>query len=370
MIALLWAGFVAYVLVMLAIDLFVLNRKSHVVRAREALIWTGVCVVMALAFTGVVYHIYEHDWLGIGSSFMERNAGMENGGAHADAAPASDAAIPTEPAAAGLAPVAESHTGMGRRAATEFLTGWLIEYSLSLDNIFVIALIFTHFKVKPQFQHRVLFWGILGALVMRGVMIVAGAALIDRFHWIIYVFGAILILTAIKMLRQKEEEFDPEEGVVFRTARRVLPVSGPREDQRFFVRDGGRWMVTPLFLVLLVVETTDVIFAVDSIPAIFAVTRDPFLVFTSNVFAIMGLRSLYFALASLMDKFGNLKFSLAFVLAFVGVKMILTAFDIHIDSLVSLGVIAAALAVGIGTSLVGSARSTPHTESAGEPPAA
>jgi tellurite resistance protein TerC len=330
MTAWLWAGFIAYVLLMLAVDLLFINRKAHVVRARESLIWTGVCVAMALMFTGVVYYIYEHNWMGIASRYSEQVARMG----------------PGEAAAGGGAT-----TSLGVRAATEFITGWMIEYSLSLDNIFVIALIFAHFKIKPQFQHRLLFWGILGALVMRGGMIVAGSALIERFHWIIYVFGAILIFTAVKMLTNKEADFDPEHGFVFRTARKLLPVSEAREDNRFFVRSAGRLMVTPMFLVLLVIETTDVIFAVDSIPAIFAVTKDPFLVFTSNVFAIMGLRSLYFALASLMDRFGNLKFSLAFVLAFVGVKMLLTAVDIHISSLVSLGVIAAALAVGVGTSM-------------------
>lgn len=347
MTAWLWAGFVTFVLVMLAIDLLVLNRKAHVIRTKESLIWTGVCVALALMFTGVVYLIYSRDYMGMGTEYAEQITRMQ-----ASATPSSGAA-PAVPAVG---------QELGIRAATEFVTGWLIEYSLSLDNIFVIALIFAHFRVKAIFQHRLLFWGILGALLMRGVMIVAGAALIERFHWIIYIFGGILILTAIRMLREKGEEVDPEKGFVFRTARRVLPVSPPREDERFFVRHNNRLMVTPLFLVLLVIETTDVIFAVDSIPAIFAITKDPFLVFTSNVFAILGLRSLYFTLASLMDKFGNLKFSLAFVLAFVGVKMLLTAFHIHIDAVVSLGIIAAALGVGIGSSMLGKPRKTEATE--------
>ena len=308
----LWIGFIAFVVVMLAIDLFLINRKAHVIRPKEAMAWTCVCVVMALLFSGVVYYIYTHDVLGIGSRYAQHLAAESLAAGGHDAG---DAAA---------APAAGVWTGekLGRRAWSEFLAGWLIEYSLSLDNIFVIAMIFLHFRVKPQFQHRVLFWGILGALALRGVMILGGALLIEKFHWIMYVFAVVLLYTAVKMLRGGAEHFDPEQSPILKFSRRVFRVSAPREDERFLVREGGKLSVTPLFIVLLMVETTDVIFAVDSIPAIFAVTRDPFLVFTSNVFAILGLRSLYFALASLMDSFAHLKYSLAFVLAFVGVKML------------------------------------------------
>jgi tellurite resistance protein TerC len=335
----LWIGFIAFVVVMLAIDLFLINRKAHVIRPKEAMAWTCVCVVMALLFSGVVYHVYTHDVLGIGSRYAQHLA-AETAGAGARGV--------AEPAGGSVVWTGEK---LGRRAWSEFLAGWLIEYSLSLDNIFVIAMIFLHFRVKPQFQHRVLFWGILGALALRGVMILGGAMLIEKFHWIMYVFAVVLLYTAVKMLRGGAEHFDPEQSPILKFSRRVFRVSAPREDERFLVREGGKLAVTPLFIVLLMVETTDVIFAVDSIPAIFAVTRDPFLVFTSNVFAILGLRSLYFALASLMDSFAHLKYSLAFVLAFVGVKMLLGMWGIHMSSGLSLGVIVVALVAGVASSI-------------------
>ncbi len=369
MIALLWIGFSVFVLVMLALDLFVVNRKPHVINVRAALGWTGVCIVMALAFNVAVYYIYEHDWLGIGSKFAVINL------------PDPPALGPGEtPPADAEPPKLRIPTGQGKRAATEFFTGWLIEYSLSMDNIFVIALIFAHFQVPTRFQHRVLFWGILGALVLRGIMIGLGAVLVANFEWVLYIFGVILVYTGVKLVTQKEEDFDPEHGWVLRMARRLLPISRGISAERFTARIDGKLFFTPLFIVLLVVETTDVVFAIDSIPAIFGITRDPFLVFTSNIFAIMGLRSLYFALAALMDKFKFVKFSLAFILAFVGVKMMLEGVhrlrpvsarlfgevpgwldwlpteQVHIASGVSLGIIAAALTVGVGTSVVLSRR--------------
>ncbi|MDX2130650.1 MAG: TerC family protein [Planctomycetota bacterium] len=352
MLAWLWVGFIVFVLAMLAIDLFLVNRKPHIINIREALGWTGVCVVLALAFNVGVYFIYEHDLFGIGEKFAHMRPG-------------------DDPAPAG---------GMGRPAAIQFLSGWLIEYSLSMDNIFVIALIFSHFRVKREHQHRILFWGILGALILRGIMIGVGSALVAQFEWILYLFGAILIFTAYKLVAQKEDDFHPENGFVLRLSRRLLPISPEPDGQRFGTRINGKFFFTPLFVVLLVVETTDVVFAIDSIPAIFGITRDPFLVFTSNVFAIIGLRSLYFALAALIEKFTYVKFSLAFILAFVGVKMLLEgvqhlrgladwafagvpawlgwlpAEPVHLSPGVSLSIIAASLIVGIGTSFVVSSK--------------
>ncbi|MCK6484204.1 MAG: TerC family protein [Phycisphaerae bacterium] len=315
----LWVGFIVLVLGMLALDLGVFHRRPHVIGTREALAWTAFWVIIALLFNSAVYYMYEHHWLGIGLHI--------------------------------------GHQLGGRQAALEFFSGYLIEKSLSLDNIFVIAMIFAYFRVPAVYQHRVLFWGILGALIMRGVMIAAGVALIRRFDWITYVFGAILFLTAVKMLLTSEESVEPENNILVRVARRWYPVSPNFEGQRFFTRIDGRAAVTPLFLVLLVVESTDVLFAVDSIPAIFAVTRDPFIVFTSNVFAILGLRSLYFALASLMDRFRYLKLSLVFVLAFVGVKMILAhAFPDALSIEASLIVICSILAVGMLASVLAARR--------------
>jgi tellurite resistance protein TerC len=298
---------------MLAIDLGVFHRKSHVVTVSEAAIWTTVWVILALLFNIGVYYLYRHHVFGIGV-----DVGFEL---------------------------------TGKQAALQFFTGYVIEKSLSLDNIFVIALIFTYFGVRAEYQHRVLFWGILGALVMRGAMIAAGTALIHRFGWITYVFGALLILTAVKMLVARHDNLAPDKNPLVRLARRLYPVSADFEGQRFFTRLNSRRAITPLFLVLLVVESSDLLFAVDSIPAIFAVTRDPFLVFTSNVFAILGLRSLYFVLAGVMDKFRYLKISLVFLLAYVGVKMILTH-HYPIPTLVSLAIISGILSVGVLASVL------------------
>jgi tellurite resistance protein TerC len=293
----LWIGFNVFILLLLALDLGVFHRKSHTVSLKEALTWSGVWIALALLFN---YGIYVYQ---------------------------------------------------GEAAAVEFLTGYLIEKSLSVDNIFVFALIFSYFSVPTQYQHKVLFWGIIGALIMRAIFIAIGAALLAEFHWIIYVFGAFLVFTGIKMAMQKEQGVHPENNPVVRLFRRFFGVSHNYDGDRFFTIENGRKLATPLFIVLLIVETTDLIFAVDSIPAIFAVTKDPFIVYTSNVFAILGLRSLYFALAGIMHKFHYLKMGLSVVLMFVGVKMLLT--DLYkIPSEISLAVIAAILATSVIASLL------------------
>jgi tellurite resistance protein TerC len=314
-----WAGFLAFVLGLLALDLGVFHREVRAIRTGEALAWAAFYVTLALAFNVLVFFLYERNWLGVGISV--------------------------------------GHPLDGRTAALQFLTGYLLEQSLSLDNVFVIALIFSYFRVPLAYQHRVLFWGILGALVMRGAMIGLGAALITRFDWVIYVFGGILILTAVRMLLAGNEEPDPEKSPVIRIARRIYPVTPELHGERFFVQLNGARAATPLFLVLLMVESSDVLFAVDSIPAIFAVTQDPFLVFTSNVFAILGLRNLYFAIAPLLNRFKYLKQSLVFILAFVGVKMIL-AHTQPIPTITSLSVIIGILGVGILASALAASRET------------
>ena len=294
----LWVGFNIFVLAMLALDLGVFHRKAHVVSLRESLTWTVVWVVLALIFTGGMWHF------------------------------------------------------AGSQKALEFFTGYLIEKSLSVDNLFVFALLFSYFAVPPQFQHKVLFWGILGALIMRAVMIALGAALIAKFAWIIYVFGAFLILTGIKMIVKREEEIHPERNPIVRWFKKLMPVTSDYRGDKFFVRENGILMATPLFVVLLLLEFSDLIFAVDSIPAIFAVTQDTFIVYTSNVFAILGLRSLYFALAGVMDKFHYLKIGLGVVLTFVGVKMLLVHTAWKIDTLIALGVIVLILTASVVLSLL------------------
>ena len=288
-----WAGFILFVLLMLALDLGVFHRHAHVVSVREALGWSVVWIALGLAFGVFVYFGYEYKWAGLGLA-VDAVDGQVNDGA---------------------------------AAAVKYLTGYVVEKSLSVDNVFVIAMIFGFMAIPPIYQHRVLFWGILGALVMRGVMIAIGAELIARYHWILYVFGVFLLVTAVKMLLIREHS-DPAQNLVIRWTKRWLPVTDQFHGEHFLVRAGsagspGTWMLTPLALALIVVETTDLIFAVDSIPAIFAITADPFLVFTSNVFAILGLRSLYFALADMINRFRFLKVSLAMVLAIVGLKMLL-----------------------------------------------
>lgn len=309
----LWSGFIVLVCAFLALDLGVLNKKDHVISFREALRWTAVWVAVALCFNALIYVLYDRNIAGLGLG---------------------------------------DNPLTGGDAALLFLTGYLVEYSLSVDNIFVIALIIGAFRIPRLYQHRVLFWGILGALVLRGIMIGAGTALIHRFHWTMYVFGAILLISAAKMHLQKDdEEVDIANSRVVRLAKRFYPVSPKLHGHDFFtVLPDGRKAMTALFLVLLLVETTDVLFAVDSIPAVFAVTTDPFLVFTSNVFAIMGLRSLYFALAGMLGRFHYLKTALVVLMAFIGCKM-LAADYWHPSPAVSLGLIALILAAGVFASL-------------------
>jgi tellurite resistance protein TerC len=296
-----WVGFNVVVLAILALDLGVLHRKSEKVSLREAAIWSGVWVALSLSFAFAVYRT------------------------------------------------------LGKQSGLEFLTGYLIEYALSVDNIFVFVLIFSYFNVPEKYQHRVLFWGIIGALVLRGVMIVAGSALVTRFSWTLYIFGAFLVFTGLRMALQKgDSPYDPQRDPVLRLSRKIIPVTDDYRGKKFFVREPDasgrvRTAATPLFIVLMIVDTTDIIFATDSIPAIFAVTRDPFIVYTSNICAVLGLRALYFLLANVVDKFVYLKLGLSVVLIFIGAKMLLEQL-LHIPILASLGVVG----VVLGTSIVAS----------------
>ncbi|HTO54803.1 MAG TPA: TerC/Alx family metal homeostasis membrane protein [Myxococcota bacterium] len=317
MAVLIWAGFLALVLVFLAMDLGVFNKTPRVISTREALAWTLFYVSLSLAFSGVVYALFQHDWGGIAS----------NAPGHLD----------------------------GKHAVVQYLTGYVVEYSLSLDNVVVIALIFSYFRVPLAYQHRVLYWGVLGALVFRGIMIGAGAALLAHFSWISYVFGVFLIVSAARMLVASGESMCPEENKLYRAVRKLYPIHDDFVEHKFFIQRDGQRLATRLFVVLLFVETSDVMFAVDSIPAIFAVTSHPFLVFSSNVFAVLGLRSLYFALAPMIEHFRYMKASLVLLLAFVGVKMIL-AHHIEIPNSASLGVILGILGVGALASVIGSRR--------------
>lgn len=299
---LIWVGFNVFVLMMLALDLGIFHRSSHEVKMKEALTWSGVWIGLALIFNLIIYL-----W-------------------------------------------------RGPEVGLQFLTGYLIEKSLSVDNIFVFVLLFSYFSVPARYQHKVLFWGILGALIMRAAFIVAGTTLIDRFHWIIYIFGALLIFTGIRMAMNHGTKIDPEKNLVVRGFKKLFPVTSEYHGSKFWIREAGKWVATPLFVVLILIEFTDLIFAVDSIPAILAITSDPFIVYTSNVFAIMGLRSLYFALAGLMHLFTYLHYGLAAILVFVGGKMLLT--DIYkIPIGISLGVILLILVIAIVPSVVKRKRS-------------
>jgi tellurite resistance protein TerC len=292
-----WVVFIGFVLAMLALDLGVFHRKAHVVKPREAGVWVAIWVSLALAFAGGLWAFY------------------------------------------------------GRGIALTFLTGYVIEESLSIDNIFVIVIIFEYFRVPARCQHRVLFYGILGALLMRGIFIGLGSMLLARFHWVIYVFGAMLVVTGIRIALKRDEQFQGNRNVVVRLVRRLVPLSAEYHGKHFFTIENGRRVATPLLLVLVLVEVTDLIFAVDSIPAIFGVTRDPFIVFTSNIFAVLGLRSLYFLLAAVVDRFHLLKYGLAVILTFIGVKMLgEPIFKIHI--MTSLAIVVAVLAISILASLV------------------
>ena len=316
---LVWGGFIVLFLALLFLDLAVLHRESEELSVPQALFWTAVWICVAACFSVVIYGLYEHQWFG----FVPDDDGPRRG---AD-------------------------------AVLQYVTGYLLEWSLSVDNIFVMAIIFNFLRIPAAFQYRVLFWGIVGAIVLRGMMIGAGTALLDAFDWMFYVFGATLIISALRMLREDDEESPRDLGNSFpaRLLRRFIPVTEEMHGTRFLVRLDGRMHATPLLLALVMVELTDVVFAVDSIPAILAVTQDPFLVFTSNAFAILGLRSLYFAVAGLMALFRYLKYSLVLILAFVGVKMLLVGFY-HVPNLVSLGIIVATLAGGVLASLVAARR--------------
>ncbi len=307
MVELVWGGFLVLFLSLLFLDLSVLHREAAVLSVRQALFWTLVWVCVALSFTIVIYGLYEYRWFG-----WQPGPGVGSGG----------------------------------DAVLQFVTGYLLEWSLSVDNIFVIAVIFTYLRIPTLYQYRVLFWGIVGAIVLRGLMIAAGTTLVHRFDWMFYVFGAILLISAWRMLKDDPSDADLSKNPAVRLVRRFIPVTPELHGSRFFVRQEGRLIATPLFVALNIVNLTDVVFAVDSIPAIIAVTRDPFLVFTSNAFAILGLRALYFAVAGLMEMFRYIKYSLVFILAFVGVKMMLMH-HLHVPNLVSLAVIVVSLVVGV-----------------------
>jgi len=295
-----WIGFHIFVFIMLALDLGVFHKHSHKVPVKEAIIWSCVWITLALLFDLFIY--------------------LDN--------------------------------DFGKIRALEFLTGYVIEYSLSVDNIFVFILIFSYFAVKDQYQHKILFWGILGALIMRGIFIFAGVALINRFQWIVIIFGGFLVFTGIRMLFQKEAEVDPEKNAIVKFFRRFLPVTNSLHGDKLIVVQNRRMYATPLFLVLLIIESSDLIFAVDSIPAILAISKHTFIVYTSNIFAILGLRSLYFAIAGIMGYFRYLKVGLAFVLTFVGVKMLASYFHFEIPIVTSLGIIILILLISILASVV------------------
>lgn len=300
----LWIVFLVVIAGLLALDLGVLNRKPHEIKLKEAL-WTSLLWIgVSLAFNVLVFFT------------------------------------------------------LGAQSGLEFFAGYIVEKALSVDNLFVFIVIFGFFGVLPKYQHRVLFWGILGAIVLRGLLILLGAALVERFEWIIYLFGLFLIYTAFRLATRDEAAVDPDKNVVVKLFRRFFPVTPNFDGAKFFTRIDGKLLATVLFIVLLVIETADIVFAFDSIPAIFAITTDPFIVFTSNIFAILGLRALYFLLADLLDSFRYLKPALAFILGFVGVKMLVQAVGIYVPILVSLGVIAAALALAIAASIYVSRRET------------
>jgi tellurite resistance protein TerC len=303
----LWVGFTLFVLVILSIDLGVFHRKAHAVSIREAGSWYVVWVSLA-----VIFNIGIFIWLG-----------AEKG--------------------------------------TEFLSGYVIELSLSIDNVFVWLIILSYFAVPAQYQHRVLFLGIVGAVVLRGLFIATGITLLNQFDWVIYVFGAFLVFTGVKLALRKDEEVHPERNPFLRLVRRILPVTSDYHGQRFFIRQGGKWMVTPLFMVLLVVEATDVVFAVDSVPAILAITRDPFIVWTSNVFAILGLRALFFLVAGVLRYFRYLNIGLALVLCFVGFKMLVNDFY-HVPTIISLGAVVGILAATALASFVATRREAKNQE--------
>ena len=304
-----WILFIILISIFLALDLGVFNKTPHIISSKEAGIWTAVWVTISMAFSGVIYWLYQNNYL-------------DN---------------PTQ-----LKPI---------EASIKFLTGYLIELSLSADNIFVIAIIFSSFKIAQKYQHRVLFWGIIGAIFFRGLMIFFGVLLIQKINWITYVFGAFLLFTAIKMLFKKDEEdFNPKDSKVYKIIGKIIPITSHRDHDHFIIKENNKNYATPLLVALLVIEVMDVVFAIDSVPAILAITSDPFLVFSSNIFAILGLRSMYFFLANMLEKFSYLEYSLIAILFFVGIKMISIHFY-KFPEWVSLCFIAIALATGVIVSL-------------------
>lgn len=306
---LIWVLFIALVCVFLALDLGVFHKNDHVIKSKEAATWTAVWVTIALAFSGVIYWLFS-------DGLVENPTGLTPG-----------------------------------NAVLKYVTGYLIELSLSIDNVFVIAVIFSSFAIPPIYQHRVLFWGILGAIIFRGLMILFGVTLINRFDWIIYVFGVFLLYTAFKMIKSADHDFNPQNSFVFRQLKKVFPITGKLNGHDFFVRRMGVKAATPLFVALIVIELTDIMFALDSIPAILAITADPFIVFSSNILAILGLRSMYFLISRMLAKFRYINYSLVIILAFVGLKMLFSHY-IHLPEWVSLSVIVIALGAGIIASLM------------------
>ncbi len=319
-----WALFILLVVLLLALDLGVFNKNAHEISTKEATRWTVLWVFISLLFNALIYVMYENNWLGIGLHIGNPLTGEE--------------------------------------AALKFFTGYLIEKSLSIDNIFVIAMIFAYFKIPLMYQHRVLFWGILGAIVFRGVIIVVGTSIMRNVEWVNYVFGGLLILSATKMLVTRHDNIEPYKNPIIRLIKRFYPIADALDGGKFFTVVNGKKAMTLLMVALLVIESTDIFFAVDSIPAIFAITTDAFIVFTSNIFAILGLRSLYFVLASMMDKFRYIKMSLVFVLAFVGVKMLLVH-HFQFPVFVSLSVILGILLVGIISSVMAAKQDTAKLKS-------
>ncbi|MFI8379728.1 TerC family protein [Leeuwenhoekiella sp. NPDC079379] len=315
---LIWGLFIVFILICLALDLGVFNKEDHIIKSKEAGIWTAVWFSIAMAFSGIIYWLFSAELI-------------EN---------------PTNITA--------------NTAVLKYITGYLIELSLSIDNVFVIAVIFSSFAIPPKFQHRVLFWGILGAIVFRALMIVFGVALINKFEWIIYVFGAFLLFTAFKMLKS-DDDYDPQDSTVYKSVKKLFPVTTTIEGHAFFLVEHGKRAATPLFLALIVIELTDILFALDSIPAILAITADPFIVFTSNILAILGLRSMYFLISRMLQKFRYINYSLVVILAFVGLKMIFSHM-IEVPEWMSLAVIVLSLAGGILASIYIAGPNTPEEE--------
>ncbi|MNX55100.1 Inner membrane protein alx [compost metagenome] len=315
-----WICFLTAILLFLALDLGVFNKTPHIISSKEAGKWTGIWVTLSFLFSGVIYWLYSNNYIANPDSLKPIDASMK------------------------------------------FVTGYLIELSLSIDNIFVIAIIFAAFRIPQKYQHRVLFWGILGAIVFRGLMIYFGVLLIHKFTWTAYVFGAFLIYTAMKMLFTGEDEkFQPKKSFIYKSLKKIMPISNHIDEEHFFVRRRHITAATPLFVALVVIEVMDVVFAIDSVPAILAITSDPFLVFSSNIFAILGLRSMYFFLSHMLDKFAHLEYSLIAILTFVGLKMLLHDY-IKLPEWVSLAFIAISLLVGILVSIKMSKKNTPEED--------